>query len=45
MRWLYEHPQEAAVAGQKAAQRVHSKWTWERVAQQICADCDNISSQ
>ena len=45
MRWLYEHPQEAAVAGQKAAQRVHSKWTWERVAKQMCADFDNISSQ
>lgn len=44
MRWLYEHPNEAAVAGQKAAQRVHSNWTWERVAKQMCADFDNIAS-
>ena len=44
MRWLYEHPQEAALAGQKAAERVHAKWTWERVAMQICVDFDLIAS-
>ncbi|WP_375512139.1 glycosyltransferase [uncultured Nostoc sp.] len=44
MRWLYEHPSEAAVAGQKAARRVHANWRWERVAKQMCADFDQVAS-
>lgn len=44
MRWLYEHPQEATLAGQRAAKRVHANWTWERVAMQMCADFDLVAS-
>ncbi len=44
MRWLYEHPQEAASKGQKAAKRVHERWTWERIAKQMCDDLDAIAS-
>ncbi|CAA9369805.1 MAG: hypothetical protein AVDCRST_MAG93-8324, partial [uncultured Chloroflexia bacterium] len=43
MRWLYEHPDEAAVKGRAAAERVHKEWTWERVAQQMIADLNAVA--
>lgn len=43
MRWLYEHPEEATLKGQMAAERVHDKWTWDRVARQMCDDFDMIA--
>lgn len=44
MRWLYEHPEEAAKKGRSAAKRVHQRWTWERIARQMCDDFDAIAS-
>lgn len=32
MRWVYEHPVEAAAMGRSASIRVHRDWTWDRVA-------------
>jgi glycosyltransferase involved in cell wall biosynthesis len=32
MRWVYEHPAEAAAMGRAASARVHRDWTWDRVA-------------
>jgi len=42
MRYLYEHPEEAGKKGLAAAARVHEKWTWDRVAQQMCRDLDQL---
>jgi glycosyltransferase involved in cell wall biosynthesis len=44
MRWVYEHPSEAAKKGQAAAQRVRDRWTWDRAARQMCDDFDAIVS-
>jgi glycosyltransferase involved in cell wall biosynthesis len=44
MRWLYEHPNEAAAKGCAAASRVHRHWTWDRVACQLCAEFDALAS-
>jgi glycosyltransferase involved in cell wall biosynthesis/GT2 family glycosyltransferase len=44
MRWLYEHPEEAAQKGRIAAERVHERWTWERVAKQMCDDLDVLAA-
>ena len=43
LRWLYEHPAEAAERGCKAAARVRADWTWERAAEQLCGDLDMIA--
>jgi glycosyltransferase involved in cell wall biosynthesis len=43
MRWLYEHPDEAAEKGRRASERAHRFWTWDRVAQQMCDDLDMIA--
>lgn len=32
LRWVYEHPSEAANMGRAASRRVHRDWTWDRVA-------------
>lgn len=32
MRWVYEHPAEAAAMGRAASGRVHRDWTWDHVA-------------
>jgi glycosyltransferase involved in cell wall biosynthesis len=44
MRWLYEHPEEAAEKGRLAAERVHEHWTWKRVAKQMCDDLDVLAA-
>jgi glycosyltransferase involved in cell wall biosynthesis len=44
MRWLYEHPEEAAEKGRLAAERVHRNWTWDRVARQMVDDFDAIAA-
>ena len=43
MRWLYEHPEEAAAKGRVAALRVRQHWTWDRVARQLCDDLDALA--
>ncbi|HXG11663.1 MAG TPA: glycosyltransferase [Gemmataceae bacterium] len=43
MRWLYEHPDEAAAKGRRAAERVRRQWTWARVARQMIADLDELA--
>ena len=43
LRWIYEHPAEAARKGQRAAVRVHQHWTWERVAWQMRDDFDLLA--
>ena len=45
MRWLYEHPEEAAEKGRIAAERVHEGWSWDRIAGQMCHDFDAIANQ
>jgi glycosyltransferase involved in cell wall biosynthesis len=43
MRWLYEHPAEGAAKGGLAAQRVHSQWTWDRVARDLRDILDTLA--
>ncbi|MDF3042116.1 MAG: glycosyl transferase group 1, partial [Thermomicrobiales bacterium] len=43
LRWIYEHPAEAAQRGQLAAARVQRDWTWARVARQLRDDCDALA--
>ena len=42
MRWVYEHPDEAARMGRAASARVHEYWTWDRVARQVVDDLDAL---
>ena len=42
LRRLYEHPDEAADKGRRAAERVHRHWTWDRVARQMRDDLDAL---
>jgi glycosyltransferase involved in cell wall biosynthesis len=44
LRWLYEHRDEAAKMGRKAAARVHRDWTWQRAAAQLRDDLDLLAS-
>ena len=41
LRWLFAHPDMAAERGKVAAERVRERWTWDRVARQICRDLDH----
>jgi glycosyltransferase involved in cell wall biosynthesis len=43
LRWVYEHPGEAAEKGRRAAERVHARWTWDRTVREMCADFDAIA--
>ncbi len=43
LRWLYEHPEEAAAKGRRAAGRVRERWTWDRAARQMCEDFDALA--
>ncbi len=43
LRWVHEHRNEAAERGARAAQRVHRDWSWQRVAEQMCADLDQLA--
>jgi glycosyltransferase involved in cell wall biosynthesis len=43
LRWLYEHPEEAAAKGRRAASRVHTSWTWERAGRQMRDDFDALA--
>jgi glycosyltransferase involved in cell wall biosynthesis len=43
MRWLYEHRDEAARMGLRAAARVHRDWTWDRAAAQLRDDLDLLA--
>jgi glycosyltransferase involved in cell wall biosynthesis len=43
LRYVYEHPDEAASKGRLASERVHRHWTWDRVARQVCDDLDEIA--
>jgi glycosyltransferase involved in cell wall biosynthesis len=45
LRYLYEHPQEAAEKGHMAAMRAHREWTRERLAVQMIHDLDEIAAQ
>lgn len=45
MRWLYEHPKEAADKARSAADWVHREWTWERIANAMYAGLDALSSE
>jgi glycosyltransferase involved in cell wall biosynthesis len=45
MRWLFEHPEEAAEKGRLAAERVHARWIWDRPAREMLDDLDAIASQ
>ena len=33
MKWVFDHPSEAAATGQAASHHVREHWTWERAAQ------------
>lgn len=44
MRYLYEHPDEAAEKGRIAARRAHTEWTRDRLARQVCDDFDEVAS-
>jgi glycosyltransferase involved in cell wall biosynthesis len=44
MRWLYEHPDEAALAGRVASEHVHRSWTWDRAVEQLCHDLDQLAA-
>lgn len=44
LRHLYEHPDEAAEKGRKAARRAHTQWTRDRLARQVCDDLDEVAS-
>ncbi len=43
LRWLFEHPEEAVEKGRLAAERVHARWDWDRLARQMCRDFDDIA--
>jgi glycosyltransferase involved in cell wall biosynthesis len=43
LRHVYEHRDEAAERGRRAAERVHREWTWARVARQLVADFDLLA--
>lgn len=43
LRWLFEHRDEAAQAGLRAAARMRRDWTWERVARQVIGDFDLLA--
>jgi glycosyltransferase involved in cell wall biosynthesis len=44
MRWLFENRSEASEKGRIAAERVHEKWTWDRVAKQMRDDLDAVAA-
>jgi hypothetical protein len=43
LRQVYERPEESRDMGRRASARVHSAWTWDRVACQLAADLDLIA--
>lgn len=43
MRHLFEHREEGIEKGRQASARVHRDWTWQRVAQQVIADFDQLA--
>jgi glycosyltransferase involved in cell wall biosynthesis len=43
LRWLYDHPIEAAEMGRQASARVHATWTWTRTATQLLPYLDAIA--
>ncbi|MCU1462940.1 MAG: Family 2 glycosyl transferase [Acidimicrobiales bacterium] len=45
MRWLYEHPAEAADMGRRASLRVHTEWTWQRAARRLVNLLDGVAAQ
>lgn len=45
LRWVYEHQEEAAEKGRRAAEVVHKQWTWDRLARQIIEDLDGIAGK
>lgn len=45
LRWLFEHPEEAAAKGRRAAERVHERWTWEWAGRQMCEDFDALARE
>jgi glycosyltransferase involved in cell wall biosynthesis len=44
LRWLFEHPAEAATRGRQAAARARRDWSWDRVACQLRQDCDAVAA-
>ena len=44
LRWLFEHPEEAAARGRQAAARTRREWSWDRAAYQIRQDFDAIAA-
>lgn len=45
LRWVYDHPEEAAQRGRIASERVHKEWTWDRPARQMIDDFGAIASE
>ncbi|MBI4870258.1 MAG: glycosyltransferase, partial [Candidatus Riflebacteria bacterium] len=43
MRWLYDHPAEAASKGRQAAQRVRRDFSWVRTARQLVAGLTDLA--
>jgi glycosyltransferase involved in cell wall biosynthesis len=45
MRLLYEHRDQAKSQGRLASERVHRKWTWDRVAHKLCNVLDGVATR
>jgi len=45
LRWLYEHPRQAAEMGARAAARVRRDWSWDTPARQIRDDLDELAGR
>jgi glycosyltransferase involved in cell wall biosynthesis len=43
LRWLYEHPDDGAALGRRAAARVRRDWTWAGPARQLYDDLDALA--
>lgn len=44
MRHAFEHPAETRQRGEQAAERVRRDWSWDRIADQLVADLDDLAS-
>jgi glycosyltransferase involved in cell wall biosynthesis len=43
LRYLYEHPDLARLAGERASRRIHRDWQWDRFARQLVDDIDLLA--
>jgi tetratricopeptide (TPR) repeat protein len=44
MKWIFDHPHEAAATGQAASRHVREHWTWERAAQTAHLRLHNLAA-